>query len=271
MEFLRFGSSIPGSYWGCCAMDIIQAFDCDPDSAASIQLVSGDGGNPITFPDGSNEAKFAGKTWKDIFLQRLRYGTFGSGDMPNHAFLVVLTDYQVQSEPGISWLKILKEQGFEFIRTVDNSVYSGQGLVNKKTLKRTRSSRRNHLFGLFRNVGAGRIEDPFTPPAAWTELDKVVPEAWEQLQDTSSLADEQVKAQLPLYTALPSGVFYRQSELEADSVPVTLAGKRSQYPQQSAKQRAFTEETNKKLKEKAPSPAPFSTGAIAPAPEPATF
>ena len=44
MEFLRFGSSIPGGYWGCCACCIIQNFKFDPKAKASIQLVSGDSG-----------------------------------------------------------------------------------------------------------------------------------------------------------------------------------------------------------------------------------
>ena len=43
MEFLRFGSSIPGSYWGCCAFDIIQNFGAyDPDDPLSIEMVDGE-------------------------------------------------------------------------------------------------------------------------------------------------------------------------------------------------------------------------------------
>src|SRR3546814_3229716 len=127
MEFLRFGSSIPGSYWGCCAVDIIQDFKQPPDGKASIQVVDGDGGNPL-------RGKFFGPTWKDIFLQRLRIGTFADRNMPNHGFLAILTDWQIKSKPGSDWLKILKEQGFEFIRTVDNSVYSGGITLTLDTL-----------------------------------------------------------------------------------------------------------------------------------------
>src|SRR3546814_8591595 len=47
MEFLRFGSSIPGGYWGCCAFDIAQCFKQNPDDKASISVVNGDGGFPM--------------------------------------------------------------------------------------------------------------------------------------------------------------------------------------------------------------------------------
>lgn len=253
MEFLRFGSSIPGSYWGCCAMDIIQDFKQDPDAPASIELVDGDGGVPIPHPDGGS-AKFAGKTYKDIFLQRLRYGTFSSRPMPNHGFLAILTDWQIKNEPGVSWLKILKEQGFEFIRTVDNSVYTGQSLVNEETLTGSKSSKPNYLFGLFRNVGSGTIKDPFTPPKAWQKLDSVVPEAWQTIPDTAALTEGQKKAHLALYNNLPDGVFYTEQELEKEGVPVTYAGKRSTYPQQLKSLREATKKLDGGTKVKAPAP-----------------
>jgi len=227
MEFLRFGSSIPGSYWGCCAVCIIQNFKVDPDAKASIELVSGDGGNPVT--DSNRNVLFAGPTWKDIFLQRLRYGTFGKSDMPNHGFLAVLTEHQVRSNPGKKWMAILKEQGFEFIRAVDNSVYTGEGL---HTPKSKRSSHPNYIFGLFRNVGAGAIDDPFAPPKEWAEL----PEA------------EGTEASR--YKALPKGVFMTREQLEKDGVPVWLAGRRSDKPQQLSGHRKDDKPT---------APAPFAS------------
>src|SRR3546814_13783293 len=107
MEFLRFGSSIPGGYWGCCAFDIAQCFKQNPDDKASISVVNGDGGFPMM--DGKG-VLFLGPTWHDIFKQRLRINTFDTKDKPNHGFLVVLTDWQLKNEPGKSWLKILKEE-----------------------------------------------------------------------------------------------------------------------------------------------------------------
>lgn len=225
MEFLRLGSSIPGSYWGCCAVCVIQNFKVDPDAKASIQLVSGDGGNPILDP--SNNHLYAGPTWKDIFLQRLRYGTFGKGDMPNHTFLAVLTAEQIAGDYGSRWLALLKQQGFEFIRTVDNSVYTGESLATpgieygasdedyyNEEEEDTMSSHPNYIFGLFRNVGKGKITDPFLPPAAWTNL------------------PDPVGTDVDIYKKLPKDVFYTEKQLEDMGVPITYAGKRSKYPQE---------------------------------------
>ncbi len=255
MEFLRFGSSIPGSYWGCCAMDIIQHFDSDPDEKASIQLVDGDGGNPIT---NSNGFMFAGPTYKDIFLQRLRYGTFGVGDMPNHGFLAILTHYQVNSETGKKWLKLLKENGFEFIRAVDNSVYSGSSTISTPGTGST-SSHANYVFGLFRNIGNGALKDPYTPPSSWTDLPSSHPEVWEALgMDAVGLNERSQEAQLKSYNELPKGAFMTEEQLEKDGVPIFYAGLRSKNPQESKATRlASIEDQNKKATKGAPKAAPF--------------
>lgn len=257
MEFLRFGSSIPGSYWGCCAVCIIQNFKVKPDDKASIQLVGGDGGNPV-FKDG--EPLFFGGTWKDIFLQRLRIGTFSSKAMPNHGFIAVLTDSQIRNEPGKSWLKILKEQGFEFLRTVDNSVYSGSGVPDAFDTS-SDSINKNHLFGLFRNIGTRSVNDPFTPPSAWTELESVILEPWKQdltnPSDNIKLSEEIYKVQKELYDSLPPQEFYTEEELEKLKIPVIYAGKRSKFPQQSKEQRKIAEQASAKPAKKVS--APFST------------
>ena len=246
MEFLRFGSSIPGSYWGCCAVCIIQNFKVDPDTPASIQLVDGDGGMPLSEKD---KFIFAGPTYKDIFLQRLRIGTFSKSDMPNHVFLAVLTEAQICGGVGAKWLKLLKEQGFEFIRTTDNSVYSGPELLKSHP---GRSPHRNYLFGLFRNVGAGAVDNPFLPPAEWTALDKVVPEAWEKLSDTVELAVGQQDVHTKLFKKLPKNKWMTEDELEKTKTPITLAGRRSQYPQEL--------KTNRETRERAAEGASGSTG-----------
>jgi hypothetical protein len=134
VEFLRFGSSIPGSYWGCCACCIIQNFTVEPDGPASIELVEGDGGTPL--------GRFAGKTYHEVFRQRLRYGTFSAKDMPNHAFIAILSKTQLGSAIGKKWLAILKAEGFEFLRTVNNSVWNVE----------------NYIFILVRNVGPNAVK-----------------------------------------------------------------------------------------------------------------
>lgn len=215
MEFLRFGSSIPGAYWGCCACDIIQNFKVDPDTPASIEIVSGDGGG--------STGSFAGKTYGEIFLQRLRYGTFGKQDMPNHAFIAILTQWQVTSDLGKKWLKILKEQGFEYIRTVNNSVYSGASLAAKPAA--TVNNNDNHIFMLVRNVGSNSLKDNFTPPKEWSSLPSVKPEAWQYLSVSGEeLTKGQFMGDTECFKKLPAAKFYSAAELEAANVPVMMSG-----------------------------------------------
>lgn len=241
MEFLRFGSSIPGSYWGCCAVDIIQNFKQDPDAKASIQLVNGDGGEPIT-RDG--ESLFAGPTWRDIFWQRLRVGTFDARDMPNHAFIAIMTENQMGQTYAKKWLALLKEAGFEFLRTVSNSVYTGSSVGDKYM---TTKGNANYIFALFRNIGNGGIIDQFLPPKQWTDLEPAAPEPGSIINrhaDTKVLTDELRAAHLAIWEAHPVGPFLKESELEAAKVPVIYAGVRSDFPQQSKAKRLA------KLKEK---------------------
>lgn len=225
MEFLRFGSSIPGAYWGCCAMCIIQNFKFDPDDKASIQLVSGDGGGPLTKND---KLLYAGPTYHDIFKQRIRIGTFSNHDMPNHGFLAVLTGQQLSDSVGKKWLAILKEEGFEFIRAVDNSVYTGPKLTGST------SPHPNYLFGLFRNITESRITDPFTPPEAWTNLPQVIAEAWQGVPEDqrSLIAEDQTKYHKDRWKKNGPTKLLTEDEIVAAGAPVVMAGLRSKFPQQ---------------------------------------
>lgn len=231
MEFLRFGSSIPGEYWGCCACDIIQNFNEDPDTPASIQLVEGDGGSTL--------GKFAGKTYRDIFLQRLVYGTFSADPAraKNHAFIAILSAKQCNTAVGKKWLRLLKAQGFEFVRSVNNSVWNAK----------------NYIFMMVRNVGPNAIDDQFAPPPFWEDLPSRVPEARSYLYNGGTIPGIEIttaikEAQKPLYDALPQGVFYTEEDLKKEGIPITYAGVRSTtshyhgrfqigYPQQSAAER----------------------------------
>jgi hypothetical protein len=252
MEFLRFGSSIPGSYWGCCAVCIAQNFKVDPDAKASIELVCGDGGEPIN-------GEFLGKTWKEVFESRIRIGTFSNRDMPNHGFLAILTASQVSGGYGAKWLKILKENGFEFIRSVSNSVYQGSGLLNGN--KPTDGSL-NYVFGLFRNIGTGAAVDPFEPPKAWTALDSVEG----AVLDPSSFLSKEERAKLSLsrdnshisnWNRIGSIKTYTRKQLEADGVPVWVAGRRSTKPQRLAEKENASVEKTKKV-QAAPFKAPVA-------------
>lgn len=163
IEFLRFGSQVGGEGIGCCAIDIVQGFVNDPDAKAVVELRDGDSQTPLF--NGKSRAKY-GPTNRDIFENYLRTGTFGTRELPNHIFLASLTEYQCGTDIGKKWLAILKENGFEFIRATDNSVYSGVDVKREKT----REGRPVYLFGLFRNIGSVRLEDPLKPPQAWLDL-----------------------------------------------------------------------------------------------------
>lgn len=230
MEFTRFGSTIPGSYWGCCACDVIQNFKVDPDQKAAIELVSGDGGGPL--------GPYAGPTYRDIFWQRIRFGTFDTRDMPNHAFIAILTDSQINGGVGKKWLEILKEAGFEFIRSVSNSVYQGQSLLGGGEPS---NGSLNHIFMLVRNIGAGAAVNPFIPPKAWQNLESVVPEAWNYLPVDGSLANDQRDAQVAVWEktkgyAKPLLKGYDDAVKAVGSEDkVFLAGLRIEYGKQQTK------------------------------------
>lgn len=246
MEFLRFGSSIPGGYWGCCAMCIIQNFKFDPDAKASIQLVSGDGGTGLII---GGEPAFAGPTYRDIFKQRIRIGTFSTEDMPNHGFLAVLTSDQIAGGHGKKWLQILKEEGFEFIRTVDNSVYTGAGMTGSG------SSHPNYLFGLFRNITGSRIKDPFKAPAAWTNLPDpyngdMSPENMTKVQKDHWLANSPTK-------------LMKKSEIVAAGAPVIMAGLRTQYPPEPEATRESKKAANSVSKVAKANTSAFPTASVA--------
>lgn len=249
MEFLRFGSSIPGAYWGCCAVCIIQNFKFNPDEKSSIEIVDGDGGSPVLK---NGKKQFAGPTYLDIFKQRLRVGTFNGRDMPNHVFLAVLTEEQISGGHGKKWLKILKEHGFEFIRTTDNSVYTGESLMGTTEVDEYGddiSPHPNYIFGLFRNIGAGAVKDPYTPPKEWTDLPNEVPEAWEHLKNSGTDINLAAQAaQLRLWNDLGPATFLTEEEVVAAGAPVIYAGKRSEFPQEPKSTREYKQKEKEKVK-----------------------
>lgn len=246
MEFLRFGSSIPGSYWGCCAVCIIQDFNQDPDQKSSIQIVSGDGGGGLTTHGG---LAFAGPTYGDIFKTRMRIGTFSTKDMPDHAFFAILTEYQVNNYIGKKWLALLKAEGFEFIRAQSNSVYTGN-TVPDVGAPNAGGSHPNYIFGLFRNIQVSRVPDPFKPPQSWTNLPSVVPEAWEAIPEAERAAVAQAQTDFGRshWAATgPTKLLTEKNLVEAEA-PVILAGLRSKYPPQekSAREQQLALENGKK-------------------------
>jgi len=246
MEFLRYGSRIPGKYeYGCCAVDIIQDFKQDPDEKSSIEVVSGDSGNPLL--DYTGNQQFLGTTYRDIFNQRLRIGTFSKADMPNHVFFAVLTDWQLKTQVGLKWLKILKDSGFEFVRATDNSVYTGTSLYGSpedeydgEECYDDEDCHLNYIFALYRNIGSTRVENPFEPPAAWTELDADTTnrfqEIYELLPREQWIGGERARyiKHREVWDKIGPVTFRTREQLEELKVPVILAGKFSPNPQEEA-------------------------------------
>lgn len=259
MEFLRLGSSIPGSYWGCCAVCVIQNFQHDPSSKAGIQLVSGDNGTALLHKT-KDQPLFAGPTYEDIFWQRLRIGTFSQAEMPNHAFLAVLTGHQLNSATGKKWLKILAEAGFEFIRTIQNSVYTGNSVADEEELaKSSQGGRPNYLFGLFRNIGGGFTSDPFTPPKEWLDLNPV--ESCTRVLSKEEATQHRLD-QLKVWKDHEPKPLLTEEELGLEDREIHLAGVRSLYPQQPKTTRKIIEgaDKNKTQAKKSAFPTPSKKG-----------
>lgn len=183
IECLRFAAEKGGEGIGCCAIDLFQGFVNDPDAKAAVRLNHGDSGSPLTiYKDGKCVEAWLGPTNRDIFLQYLRIGTFDTQEMPNRMFLAAMTDEQMESSYGQEWMRILKEQGFQFIAKVDNSVYSGQDVGEPSTEEPSycdcgcgmsmgdEPAHPVYLFGLFRNIGTTRVDDPFKAPQFWEDL-----------------------------------------------------------------------------------------------------
>jgi hypothetical protein len=211
---------------------VIQNFQVDPDAKASIQLVNGDGGQPI---QNGNSFLYAGPTYKDIFLQRIRFGTFDRRDMPNHAFIAILTEQQLQGGVGQKWMKILKENGFEFIRSVSNSVYTGQSIGNYSP---GRGSNRNYIFMLVRNIGENGDGDSFTPPPQWADLPTVTPETYSRISadERLAMAKEQHAVQTKIWNDIGPAKLLSEADVIAAGAPVILAGNRVEWAKQQTKE-----------------------------------
>lgn len=164
IECVRFAGRHQPEGIGCCAIDEFQGFINDPDQAAHVPLRHGD--TLTSLLSGNGKKVYLGPTNRDIFEAYLRIGTFSLEETPNRMFLASLTQEQCGTEIGKKWLTILKENGFEFIRAVDNSVYSGEEVSREQEDEGTPV----YLFGLFRNIGTTRLSDPFAPPEYWKEL-----------------------------------------------------------------------------------------------------
>ena len=199
IECVRFAGRHPTEGIGCCAIDNFQGFINDPDAPAYVQLKHGDSGVGLIK---KREAVYYGPTNKDIFLSYLYTGTFSLEPMPNHAFLLSITKTQLHSAIGLKWLAILKENGFEFVRTIDNSVYSGSRVSRDK---KSEAIDLVYIFGLFRNIGETRVSDPFDPPAEWKALPEPSMDDFDRWEVLKGMTHGLTKAQATGAEARPEG------------------------------------------------------------------
>jgi len=170
IECVRFGQvKTRHTTWGCCAVDLLQNFSVDPNEEVLVPLFQGDSGTP-SMNNGQHRA--LGPTNKEAFEQFLRIGSHNAADKPNRLFLVVITDSQLTQSNGKAWLAILKENGFQFQCSVDNSVYTGSARMKEGV--KPKPPHLVHLFYLLRHAGAHRPDDPFAPPAEWLELEEPI-------------------------------------------------------------------------------------------------
>jgi hypothetical protein len=168
IECHRMGALRGGMNWGCCAVEVMQNFSSDPDAAAVQAMWVGDSPDrPVT--GGNSTPLYLGPTNKDVFLGRLRVGTFGQREQPNHIFLASISANQMRQANTKKWLEIMKAEGFIFLGGCSNSVYSGANVSKDPNVKATNKSP-VYLFGLFRNIGEARLDDPFAPPAEWNSI-----------------------------------------------------------------------------------------------------
>ncbi len=162
IECLRFGARRGGEGIGCCAVDVFQGFNNDPDNVPPpIPFFDGDSWSPISHDKGGQLCVGgSGITNEQVFLSYLTHGSFTNEPAPDHGFIAVLTHSQCSSEIGNKWLKILKREGFKWSGCVSNSVYS--------------EYHPNHVFMLLRNtheyMGANEIEKLKNPPKGWESL-----------------------------------------------------------------------------------------------------
>jgi hypothetical protein len=220
IEFLRFGSQHGGEGIGCCAVDIIQGFVNDPEAPASVQLYHGDRGGKndlamTLYVNGKSEFAYLGKTNREVFENFVRIGTFGTADMPDHTFFAVFSDSQMSDRHGQAWLKILKDEGFAFIRTVGNSIYTDKTVPEEPVKGETRPHK-NHIFGLFRNISNAAVADPFTPPAAWSKIPEptMTPhEIWHS-RKTKIYGESEIKGHDPAETKAASNPFAAKAVTE---------------------------------------------------------
>ena len=162
VECLRFGARRGGEGIGCCAVDVMQGFNNDPDAKCPQQpFFDGDSWFPVEHDDGGQLCVGGDDiTNEQVFLSYLTHGSFTPEPAADHGFIIILSGDQIHSSVGQKWMKILKREGFEWVGCVSNSVYA--------------ECHPNHIFMLLRNthnyMEDEEIESLQHPPEFWSAL-----------------------------------------------------------------------------------------------------
>lgn len=171
IECLRLGARRGGQGIGCCAIDVFQGFSNDPSSIRpDLPFYNGDDMTPCL--NGEGHVHMSG-TNEEVFCAYLAHGSFTPYPEADHAFIATLTDEQLESDTGRAWLAILKREGFKWVASVNNSVYSDYHV--------------NHIFIMTRSVGADDYEyeaqDLLSPPPIWEQIPEATETPEERYQE----------------------------------------------------------------------------------------
>jgi len=164
IECLRFGARRGGSGIGCCAVDVFQGFSNSPSAhCPPIPFFNGDSWCPEMHYNEKGELSqlYLTGTNEEVFLSYLTHGSFTKHSVDDHAFIAILTEEQCAEKEGRAWLRILKREGFKYVDTVNNGVYS--------------EFHPNHIFMLVRNTHENLSEtelETLGPPEYWLSLEE---------------------------------------------------------------------------------------------------
>jgi hypothetical protein len=153
----------------CCGASIITDFSIDPGDAQEYEMEQQDTQwGPVMKPKlDANGDRIPKATYGDQFVASLN-GAMGrtlsnrglyANYYKDHGVFAILSGKQIASKHGKNWLKILKQAGFEHVRSWNNTVHGESP---------------NHLFMLCKHTSSVDVPEPTTPPKEWVALQEEV-------------------------------------------------------------------------------------------------
>jgi hypothetical protein len=136
-------------FTACCGADVLYGFGVGPGvkDPNGISGYKSDGMNYLRDAEGKQiPITFADKFRADFEKQQRAY--------PSRAYVAIVNTQQYEAH-NQAWPKLMKEMGFEFVRSWYNSVHAGNGPL--------------YMFVLCTD-GKGRSEVFTQPPKGWEDL-----------------------------------------------------------------------------------------------------